>query len=54
MCEVLSDDLWKLQADFVYDNGVCHINKLIACLTVKFRFRLGRVTEKPLAHCTVC
>ena len=24
--------------------------KLIACLMVKLRFRLGRVTEKPLAH----
>ena len=24
--------------------------KLTACLMVKLRFRLGRVTEKPLAH----
>ena len=26
--------------------------KLTVCLMVKLRFRLGLVTEKPLAHCT--
>ena len=26
--------------------------KLTAYLMVRLRFRLGRVTEKPLAHCT--
>ena len=30
----------------------CRRGKLTACLMVKLRYRLGLVTEKPLAHCT--
>ena len=30
------------------ENGVVEVLKLTACLMVKLRFRLGRVTEKPL------
>ena len=51
-CEVLSDVLRKLRANFVYNNGVR--DKFTACLMVKLRSRLGRVTEKSLAHCTAC
>ena len=41
----------KVSADFVCDNGIVEVR---SCLMVKLRFRLGRVTAKPLAqHCTL-
>ena len=37
----------------VPSNGVVEISLLPAVpVLVTFRFKLGRVTEKPLAHCT--
>ena len=37
----------------VPNNGVIEISLITACLycMVTLRFRLGRVTENPLAHC---
>ena len=47
---VLNDVKLTLPADAVREWR--RRGKLTACLMVKLRFRLGRVTEKPLAHCT--
>ena len=48
MCEVLNDAKLMLPAVREWRRR----SKLIACLMVKLQFRLGGVTEKPLAHCT--
>ena len=47
-CKVPNDVLQKLQLTLWHRR-----DKLTACLIMKLRFRLGRVTERPLAHCTV-
>ena len=45
---------WRLTdvASWLYVREWRRRGKLTVCLMVKLRFRLGRVTEKPLAHCT--
>ena len=54
MCEVQNDVLQKLQADFVYDNGIVETT-ILYFLMVKLQFRLlGRVTKKTLTRAHRC